>query len=284
MLELLSSQPAYLIFLATLLGLLIGSFLNVVIHRLPIMLEREWREQCAWLDGEPAVAAPVAPYDLVKPRSACPHCGHLITWYENIPILSWLFLRGRCSACSATISRRYPLVEALTGLLFGYVAWRWGMSLTTPALWVLLAGLVALAFIDLDTRLLPDSITLPLIWVGLIANLNGALVPLSEAVIGAVAGYLVLWTVYHLFRLLTGKEGMGFGDFKLLAALGAWLGWKMLLPILLAASISGALVGISLILFAGHDRAKPIPFGPWLVLGGLIALFWGEELLHFWLG
>jgi leader peptidase (prepilin peptidase)/N-methyltransferase len=293
MLDSLSSQPATLISLSVIFGLLVGSFLNVVIHRLPIMLEREWREQCAWLDGEQAAAMTLAPsssatpYNLVRPRSACPRCGHQITWYENIPILSWLFLRGRCSACGMAIAPRYPVVEALTGLLFGYAAWRWGATWTTPAIWLLLASLIALAFIDLDTRLLPDSITLPLPWAGLLVNLNGSnggLVPLPEAVIGAVAGYLLLWSVYHLFKLLTGKEGMGFGDFKLLAALGAWLGWKMLLPILLAASFSGAVVGIGLILLAGHDRAKPSPFGPWLVLGGLIALFWGEELLRFWLG
>jgi len=176
------------------------------------------------------------------------------------------------------------VVETLTGLMFGYVAWRWGATWTTPALWLLLSSLIALAFIDLDTSLLPDSITLPLAWIGLLVNLENGLVPLPEAVIGAVAGYLALRLVYHLFKLLTGKEGMGFGDFKLLAALGAWLGWKMLLPILLAASFSGAVVGISLILFAGHDRAKPIPFGPWLILGGLIALFWGDGLLRLWLG
>jgi leader peptidase (prepilin peptidase)/N-methyltransferase len=296
MLDLLSSQPVALISLAVVLGLLVGSFLNVVIHRLPIMLEQEWREQCAWLGGDqpsamtvpsattPHPAAQPAPYNLVRPRSACPRCGHQITWYENIPILSWLVLRGRCSACGMAIAPRYPVVEALTGLLFGYVAWRWGVSWNTPALWLLVSSLIALAFIDLDTHLLPDSITLPLAWVGLLVNLNGTLVPLAEAVIGAIAGYVALWLVYHLFKLLTGKEGMGFGDFKLLAALGAWLGWKMLLPIVLAASLSGAVVGIGLILFAGHDRAKPIPFGPWLVLGGLIALFWGDELLRLWLG
>ena len=296
MLDLLSSQPVALISLAVVLGLLVGSFLNVVIHRLPIMLDREWREQCAWIDGDqpsaltlPSAmtqhpAAQPAPYNLVRPRSACPRCGHQITWYENIPILSWLVLRGRCSACGMAIAPRYPVVEALTGLLFGYVAWRWGAVWTTPALWLLVSSLIALAFIDLDTRLLPDSITLPLAWAGLLVNLNGILVPLPEAVIGAIAGYVALWSVYHLFKLLTGKEGMGFGDFKLLAALGAWLGWKMLLPIVLAASLSGAVVGIGLILFAGHDRARPIPFGPWLVLGGLIALFWGDELLRLWLG
>lgn len=287
MFELLASQPSVSIALGVVLGLLIGSFLNVVIHRLPIMLEREWREQCAWLeagDATPAAATSAATYNLVRPRSACPHCGHAIAWYENIPILSWLALRGRCSACGAAISVRYPVVEAITGILFGYAAWRWGATAMTPAIWLLLASLIALAFIDLDTHLLPDNITLPLAWAGLLVNLNAGLVPLPEAVLGAVAGYLALWSVYHLFKLLTGKEGMGFGDFKLLAALGAWLGWKMLLPILLAASFSGALVGIAMILLAGHDRAKPIPFGPWLVLGGLIALIWGEPLLRLWLG
>lgn len=282
MIELLATHPTLLVAVSVVFGLTLGSFLNVVIHRLPIMLDREWREQCAWLQGETLPAQPT--YGLATPRSACPHCGHAIAWYENIPVLSWLFLRGRCSACGAAITPRYPVVEALTGLLFGYVAWRWGFSPVTPALWLLLAALIALAFIDLDTHLLPDNLTLPLAWAGLLANLDGLLVPLPEAVIGAVAGYLVLWSVYHLFKMLTGKEGMGFGDFKLLAALGAWLGWKMLLPILLAASLSGALVGISLIVFAGHDRSKPIPFGPWLVLGGLIALFWGQDLLRFWLG
>lgn len=282
MFELYSQHPEVFIASAIVLGLLVGSFLNVVIHRLPIMLEREWREQCAWLAGDETPSA--GGYNLVRPRSACPHCNHAIAWYENIPIVSWLWLRGRCSACSARISWRYPLVEAVTGLLFGYVAWRWGVTLHTPALWLLVASLVALAFIDFDTRLLPDNLTLPLAWAGLLFNLYGGLVPLSDAVIGAVAGYLALWSVYHLFKLLTGKEGMGFGDFKLLAALGAWLGWKMLLPILLAASFSGAIIGISLIVFFGHDRSKPIPFGPWLVLGGLVALIWGDPLLRLWLG
>jgi leader peptidase (prepilin peptidase)/N-methyltransferase len=282
MIELLSTQPAYLITVSVVLGLLVGSFLNVVIHRLPIMLDREWREQCAWLDGGEIAAGDR--YDLVQPRSACPHCKHPIAWYENVPILSWLVLRGRCSDCGAAISKRYPLVEAITGGLFGYVSWRWGATLATPEIMVLVACLIALAFIDFDTHLLPDNITLPLAWAGLLVNLDGGLVPLREAVIGAIAGYLALWTVYHLFKLITGKEGMGFGDFKLLAALGAWLGWKMLLPILLASSFAGAIVGLSLIAFAGHDRAKPIPFGPWLVLGGLIALIWGEDLLRLWLG
>ncbi len=282
MFELLAEQPDLFIGLAVLLGLLVGSFLNVVVHRLPRMLDREWREQCAWLDGRENPTS--APYSLVRPRSSCPHCGHLILWYENIPILSWLFLRGKCSGCGAGISIRYPLVEAMTGLLFGFAAWRWGFGLDAPVVWALLASLIALTFIDLDTHLLPDNLTLPLAWIGLLMNLDGRFVPLHEAVLGAVLGYLSLWVVYHLFRLLTGKEGMGFGDFKLLAALGAWMGWKMLLPIVLCASLAGALVGIALILFAGHDRAKPMPFGPWLALGGIIALFWRETLTRLWLG
>lgn len=282
MLELLAAEPDLFTGLGVLLGLLVGSFLNVVIHRLPRMLDHEWREQCALLAGQESLAS--APYSLVHPRSACPHCGHLIAWYENIPILSWLFLRGNCSECGAGIAIRYPLVEALTGLLFGCAAWHWGFGFQTLAVWILLASLIALTFIDLDTHLLPDNVTLPLAWVGLLVNLDGRIVPLDEAVLGAVLGYLSLWGVYHLFRLLTGKEGIGFGDFKLLAALGAWMGWKMLLPIVLCASFAGAFVGIALILFAGHDRSKPLPFGPWLALGGVIAIFWGETLISMWLG
>lgn len=282
MFELLATQPELFVGLGVILGLLVGSFLNVVIHRLPGMLDREWREQCAWLDDREIPVA--APYNLVRPRSSCPHCGHSIAWYENIPILSWLFLRGRCSACGAGISIRYPLVETLTGLLFGFAAWRWGFGFECLAIWLLLACLITLTFIDLDTHLLPDNLTLPLAWAGLLVNLHGRFAPLDEAVLGAVLGYLSLWSVYHLFRLLTGKEGMGFGDFKLLAALGAWMGWKLLLPIVLCASLAGAFVGITLILFGGHDRAKPMPFGPWLALGGVIALFWGETMIAMWLG
>lgn len=282
LLTLLSAQAGVLVGVSVLLGLAIGSFLNVVIHRLPKMMERDWRAQCAWLEGREAEAAPA--YNLVLPGSACPQCGHVIRWHENLPVLSWLALRGRCSGCGTAISARYPAVELLTGLLFGYAAWRWGTGMPLLAAWTLLGFLVALAFIDLDTQLLPDSLTLPLAWLGLLANLFGAFAPLEDAVIGAVVGYLVLWGIYHLFRLLTGKEGLGFGDFKLLAALGAWLGWKMLLPVVLAASLMGAVVGIVLIAVAGHDRAKPIPFGPWLALGGVIALFWGDALVRVWLG
>jgi leader peptidase (prepilin peptidase)/N-methyltransferase len=282
MFELFAAQPGLFVLVATLLGLLVGSFLNVVIHRLPHMMQRDWQAQCAWIEGKETPSAPI--YNLVVPRSACPSCQHPIAWYENIPVLSWLMLRGRCSECGVAISKRYPLVEMLTAALFGYAAWRWGAGMQTLAAWGLLASLVALTCIDLDTQLLPDSITLPLAWAGLLINLNAVFCPLDQAVIGAVVGYLALWSIYHLFKLLTGKEGMGFGDFKLLAALGAWLGWKLLLPIVLAASFVGALVGISLIVFAGHDRTRPMPFGPWLALGGLIALFWGEDMLRFWLG
>ncbi len=281
MLEELSASPGVFLGVSVMLGMVIGSFLNVVIHRLPKMMERDWREQCAWLEGREVAAA--EPYNLVVPRSACPQCGHAIRWYENIPILSWLFLKGRCAGCDISIPWRYPLVEALTGILFGYAAWRWGASPHLLWVWTLMGFLVALAFIDLDTQFLPDNLTLPLAWLGLLANLQGGFVPLEEAVLGGVVGYSSLWFIYHLFKLLTGKEGMGFGDFKLMAALGAWLGWKMLLPVILAASLLGALVGIGLILLAGHDRAKPIPFGPWLVAGGLISLFWGEPLLRYWL-
>jgi leader peptidase (prepilin peptidase) / N-methyltransferase len=281
-LDLLVAEPALFVLVATLLGLLVGSFLNVVIHRLPVMMQRDWREQCAWIEGAAVEAS--EPYNLVVPRSACPTCSHPIAWYENIPVLSWVALRGRCSECGAPISKRYPLVEMLTAVLFGYAAWHWGLGLQTLFVWALLASLLALTFIDLDTQLLPDGITLPLAWAGLLVNVNGMFCSLEQAVIGAVAGYIALWSIYHLFKLLTGKEGMGFGDFKLLAALGAWLGWKMLLPIVLAASFSGALIGIALIVFAGHDRTKPMPFGPWLALGGVIALFWGEDILYFWLG
>lgn len=282
MIDVLQQAPEVFIALSGVFGLMIGSFLNVVIHRVPKMLEREWREQCAWLQGQ--VPEETARYNLLVPASACPQCGHQIRWYENIPVVSWVVLRGRCSECATAISSRYPLVELLTGVLFLFAAGQWGVTPNILWIWLLLAALIALTFIDFDTQLLPDNLTIPLIWSGLLANLWGLFVPLEEALVGAVAGYLSLWSVYHLFRLLTGKEGMGFGDFKLLAALGAWMGWKMLLPIVLVASMAGAVVGISLILLKGQARSKPIPFGPWLALGGLVALFFGKDLLRFWLG
>lgn len=280
--DLFTQSAMLFVGVASLFGLLVGSFLNVVIHRVPRMLEREWQAQCAWAEGKTRAVA--APYNLFLPASTCPHCGHLIRWYENVPVLSWLFLRGRCAQCGGRIAWRYPLVELVCGLLFAAAAWQWGVRVEVLWVWGLLATLLALTFIDFDTHLLPDNMTLPLAWAGLLANLSGGFVPLDEAVIGAVAGYLSLWSVYHVFRLLTGKEGMGFGDFKLLAALGAWLGWKMLLPVILMASLSGAIIGIALIALRRHQQDQPMPFGPWLAFGGVVAVFWGDAIVSAWLG
>jgi leader peptidase (prepilin peptidase) / N-methyltransferase len=263
------------------LGLLVGSFLNVLIHRLPKMLEREWQAHCAEMRGE-AVPEQEA-FNLLVPRSRCPHCAHAIAWYENIPLLSYALQRGRCRACGGRIASRYPLVEAVSGLLAAYAAWHFGPTWQAVFAVLLLWSLLALTCIDFETFLLPDAMTQPLLWLGLLVNSQGVFVSLESAVIGAAAGYLSLWLVYHLFRLLTGKEGMGFGDFKLLAALGAWLGWTLLPLIIVASSLVGALVGVGLILFAGHQRAKPIPFGPYLAMGGVIALFWGQDLLRAYL-
>ena len=268
---------------AGLLGLCIGSFLNVVIHRLPRMMEQDWLAQCAELRGETTSTA--APLSLAKPRSRCPQCGHQITALENIPLISYLLiLKGKCSACSTPISPRYPIIEALTGLLSAYVAWHFGPTIQAAGALLLIWALIALAAIDLDTQLLPDSITLPLLWLGLFFNLSNTYTPLATAVIGAMAGYLALWSVFWLFKLATGKDGMGYGDFKLLAALGAWLGWPMLPAIILLSSVVGAVVGISLIIFARQGRNVPIPFGPYLAAAGGIALFWGEAITQRYLG
>jgi len=273
----LLTDPLAATVVALVVGLCVGSFLNVVVHRLPKMLERDWRAQCAELAGE--TPAPAAVYNLWTPRSACPGCGHRIGALENIPVVSWLALRGRCSACKTAISPRYPLVELAGGLLAAYAIWHFGPTAKGVAACILLWTLVALAVIDADTQLLPDNLTLPLVWAGLVANIGGLFVPLAEAVIGAIAGYLVLWTVYWLFRLIRGKEGMGYGDFKLLAALGAWLGWKMLPVIILLSSVAGAAIGILLIAFQGRDKATPLPFGPYLAIAGALALFAGPALL-----
>lgn len=281
MLALLESSPITFTILAGVIGLLVGSFLNVVIHRLPKMMEREWQQQCAELRGQPVETSPT--YNLVVPRSACPHCNHAISALENIPVISYLILRGKCAGCAAPISPRYPIVEAVSGLLSAYAAWHFGFSLAGIAAIVLVWALISLTFIDFDTQLLPDSITLPLLWLGLLLNLNGAFTSLPNALVGAVAGYLVLWSVYWAFKLTTGKEGMGYGDFKLLAALGAWLGWTMLPLIILLSSLVGAIVGIALIVFTKHGRNIPIPFGPYLTGGGLIALFWGQALTQSYL-
>lgn len=279
--DLLHTEPALFTGLVFLFSLLVGSFLNVLIHRLPKMMEAEWHAQCAELRGESIPDAPR--YNLWLPRSACPQCGHPITALENIPLLSWLWLRGRCSACSAQISARYPLVELLTAVLSAAVAWKWGVSVQTLGALLLVWTLIALAFIDLDTTLLPDSLTLPLVWLGLLVNLGGHFASLADAVIGAMAGYGVLWSVYWLFKLATGKEGMGFGDFKLLAAIGAWLGWQLLPVTLLLSSAVGAVIGIAMILLVKHDRRVPIPFGPYLAGGGLVALFFGADLTQAYL-
>ncbi len=266
---------------ALVVGLCAGSFLNVVIHRLPRMLERGWRAQCAELRGEAVPEAPA--YNLMVPRSACPSCGHRISALENIPLISWLALRGRCSACKTAISVRYPIVELLGGLLAAYAIYRFGPTSKGVAACVLLWTLLALTVIDTDTQLLPDDLTLPLLWAGLVANLWGTFVPIGSAVIGAVAGYLSLWSIYWLFKLVRGREGMGYGDFKLLAALGAWLGWQMLPLIVLLSSVVGALVGVVLIVFKGRDHNIPIPFGPYLAVAGAIALFWGPVLVRWYL-
>lgn len=276
------SDPVLFVALVTLLGLFVGSFLNVVIHRLPRMMERDWHLQAAELRGEALPAA--ERYNLAVPRSRCPHCGHLIGALENIPVISYLLLRGRCSHCSAPIGRRYPVVELLSAVLSGHAAWHFGPGWATLGALLLLWGLIALAFIDLDTQLLPDDLTLPLLWLGLAFNIGGTYVSLQEAVLGAMAGYLTLWSVYWLFKLATGKEGMGYGDFKLLGALGAWLGWQLLPLMILLSSVVGAVVGLMLILFARHGRNTPIPFGPYLATAGVIALFWGEAITRRYLG
>ena len=283
--ELLAQQLPWLyIALLTTLGLLVGSFLNVVIYRLPIMLERSWQQEYRDYFGESSAdTTPATRFNLMIPRSACPHCGHPISALENIPLVSWLWLRGRCRACQAPISARYPLVELLTALLSLAVAMvitpGWGTLAALLLTWVL----VALTFIDLDKMLLPDQLTLPLLWGGLLFNLAGGFVPLADAMIGAMAGYLVLWSLYWAFKLLTGKEGMGYGDFKLLAALGAWLGWQALPIILLLSSLVGAVIGISLIALHKHHQGKPIPFGPYLAIAGWIALLWGDTITRWYL-
>ncbi|WP_270827755.1 prepilin peptidase [Aeromonas sp. Y318-1] len=277
------SLPWLYFSLVFLFSLMIGSFLNVVIHRLPIMLEREWQAEYLGYFNPETQPQQEERYNLMVPRSACPHCGHAITAMENIPLLSWLWLKGRCRECQAPISARYPLVELLTALLSLIVAATyppgWGLLAALLLTWVL----VALTFIDLDKMLLPDQLTLPLLWGGLLFNLAGGFAPLADAVIGAMAGYLVLWSLYWAFKLLTGKEGMGYGDFKLLAALGAWLGWQALPIVLLLSSLVGAFIGIGLILLRNHHQNKPIPFGPYLAIAGWIALLWGDTITRWYL-
>jgi leader peptidase (prepilin peptidase)/N-methyltransferase len=269
-------SPAIDAALAGVLGLLIGSFLNVVIYRLPKMMERQWAAECADLNGQPAKEE--EPFDLVRPRSRCRQCGHAIRWYENIPVLSYLALRGKCSECGTAIGLRYPLVEAATGALFAWCIWHFGATLTGLAWCGFSAAIVALALIDWDTTLLPDDITLPLVWAGLVvAALGWTPLPLKESLWGAIGGYLSLWFIYKAFKLLTGKEGMGYGDFKLFAALGAWFGWQALVPIILMASVIGAIIGIAMKVFDGLREGGYMPFGPFLAGAGLTAMLFGPQ-------
>ncbi|MBL8501688.1 MAG: prepilin peptidase [Nitrosomonas sp.] len=281
-LSILQDSSVFFVSCTTILGLMVGSFLNVVIYRLPEMMKRNWLQQCAELQGEAIQILPE--FNLFTPRSTCTHCGHKITAWENIPVISYLLLRGRCSQCHASISPRYPMVEAATAIISGFVAWHFGYGFVTLAALIFVWSLIALAAIDLDTQLLPDDITLPLLWIGLLVNINHGFTDIQSAVIGAIAGYLSLWSIYWCFKLITGKEGMGYGDFKLLAAIGAWLGWSMLPLVILSSSLVGALVGMGLILTAKLNKNIPIPFGPYLVGGALIALFWGEQLIHTYIG
>lgn len=277
------AQPSVLPWVVLLFGLCAGSFLNVVIHRLPKMLEREWRAECAALEGrEPPKQEP---YNLVVPRSACPSCGHKITALENVPLASWLVLRGKCSSCKARISAKYPIVELLAGVGAAYAAFRFGPTLATLGAALFVWFTIALAVIDQETGLLPDDLTLPLLWIGLLVNLWGTFVPLPDAVIGALAGYLSLWLVYWGFKLATGKEGMGFGDFKMYAAVGAFLGWKMLPLVILLSAFVGLLFGAAQ-MFAARGRYEGgfrFHFGPYIAIAGVIALFWGDGIMRWYL-
>ena len=284
--ELFSSSPQAFVLLVFLLSLLIGSFLNVIIYRLPIMMEKEWRAQCEELVATPATDIPAGRFDILFPRSRCASCGAQITAMQNIPVLSYLVLRGKCANCSSAISKRYPIVEAMTAILTSIVAWRFGFGWEAAAAILLTWALIAISVIDIDHQLIPDSMSLPFVWIGLMLSLfhpmPGAevlFVDAKTAIVGALAGYLSLWSVYQLFRLMTGKEGMGYGDFKLLAVLGAWLGWQMLPLIILLSAVVGATVGIALIIVRRHDRNIPIPFGPYLAAAGWIAMLYGKQIV-----
>ncbi len=275
---LLTHEPTLFVIVSTLFGLLIGSFLNVVILRLPERMEHEWRQQCCELLATPSNGDSEPP-GLVFERSFCPHCNSRIAAWHNIPLLSYIVLKGRCADCGEPISAQYPLVEALTALLLAFLAWHYGPTTQFLATALLTCSLVTLAVIDIRTQLLPDQITLPLVWLGLIFSLGGLFVTPTQSIVGAVSGYLSLWIVFQLFRILTGKEGMGFGDFKLLAVFGAWFGWQLLPVTILLSSLVGAIVGVGMILLGGHDRKVPIPFGPYLAIAGWIAMVWGDQII-----
>lgn len=278
----LNAQPGILFTFTVILGLLVGSFLNVVIFRLPKMLENDWKCQCAELMEQPEPE--IEKLTLSTPNSTCPRCGHGIKPWENIPVISYLFLGGKCSQCKNKISIRYPIIEFITGLLSFAVIYHFGANYSGLLALFLTWTLIALTMIDADTQLLPDNLTLPLLWLGLIANYFGLFTSLEASLWGAVWGYLSLWIVYQAFKILTGKEGMGYGDFKLLAALGAWMGWQMLPIIILLSSVVGAVIGIGMILIQGRDKSIPIPFGPYLAIAGWIALIWGQQITSMWLG
>lgn len=275
--DLLRSEPALWVGIAALFGLAIGSFLNVVVYRLPKMMERDWAAQCAELAGTKLPPQPV--FNLARPRSRCPSCSAPIGALHNLPLVSWIALRGRCAACSAPIAARYPLVEATTGAIAGFLAWHYGFGPLAVLAFGFCATMLALALIDFDTQFLPDGLTLPLLWAGLLVNVWGVFAPLQDAVVGAMAGYLCLWTVYWGFKLVTGREGMGYGDFKLLAAIGAWLGWQVLPLVILLSSLAGAAIGIALIAAARLGRSVPMPFGPYLAIAGVVALIWGDAII-----
>ena len=282
LLEYLESSRTALLAAAGLLGLCVGSFINVVVHRLPLMMQAQWRAECAELAGEPLPEA--EKLNLMTPPSRCPSCQAPIEPWRNIPVVSWLLLRGRCANCAAPIGVRYPAVELLAGALSVLVAWRLGYSAATLGALGFTWALIALTFIDLDTQLLPDDITLPLLWAGLLANAFGAIVDLRSAVIGAAAGYLLLWSVYWAFRLAAGKEGMGYGDFKLLAAIGAWAGWQVLPVVVIVSATLGAVIGSAALALSRRGMDARIPFGPYLAVGGLVGLLWGHDLVVAWLG
>lgn len=289
LLNLLEGNNVLLISLVTLFGLFFGSFLNVVIYRLPLRLQHEWRSECKEFLGNDISSSDkpeskeTPPENIFTSRSHCPHCGHKISALENIPVISYLVLRGKCSECSTHISPRYPVVEILTAVLSGMAAWSFGFTVALPFVLILVWSLIALSFIDFDHKLLPDKLVYPILWLGLLVNSQNILTDVYSALYGAVAGYLILWIVYQAFKLLTGKEGMGYGDFKLLALIGAWLGWQMLPLVVLLSSLVGAVVGILGILILGRDKQLPIPFGPYLSVAALIALFWGQRLIDSYL-
>ena len=282
--DFLRANPAFFAIVVGITGLLVGSFLNVVIYRLPVMMQRNWRKECTdYLGLEPDPQVLEGNFNLVFPLSRCPACHAAIKPYQNIPVISYIFLKGKCAHCDNPIAMRYPLIEAFTALASFWVAWHFGFTLQTGFALLLTWSLIALSFIDIDHHLLPDSITFPVLWLGLLLSVFGLFVDSHDSIIGAIAGYLILWSVYYLFKLLTTKEGMGFGDFKLLALLGAWLGWQSLPLIVFLSSFVGAVVGVVMIVFFRHDRNNPIPFGPYLAAAGWIALIWGNDLNQFYL-